>query len=199
MHKELLSGAAIALTFVLFVPYIRGIWRGTIRPHVLSWLIWGLGTFIVFLAQLAGHGGVGAWPIGVSALITLYIALLAYVKRGDLKVTRTDWAFFVAAVSALPLWFATSDPVWAILLLTLADLIGFGPTVRKAYDHPHEESLLFFSLGAVRNLLVVLALEHYSMTTVLFPAAIGLACLLLSLMLALRRRAIASGFKANAR
>jgi hypothetical protein len=32
-----------------------------------------------------------------------------------------------------------------------------------------------------------LALEHYSLTTVLFPAAVGLACLLLIAVLAFRR------------
>jgi hypothetical protein len=190
MHKEVLSAAAIALTFVLFLPYIRSIQSGKVQPHVFSWVIWAAGTFIVFLAQLAGRGGLGAWPIGVSGIITGYIALLAYRKRGDTHITRADWAFLLAAFSALPFWFFTSDPVWAVIVLTVSDLIGFGPTVRRAYTHPYEESIAFFTLCAVRNLLVVLALEHYSLTTVLFPAAVGLACLLLSAMLAYRRRLV---------
>ena len=202
MYKELLSAIAIALTFVLFFPYIRSIQLGKIKPHVFSWVIWGLGTLIVFFAQLADRGGIGAWPIGVSGVITSYIALLAYLRRGDTLITKADWAFFLAALSTLPLWFLTSDPVWAVITLTLSDLIGFGPTIRRAYSHPHEESIVFFGLGAVRNLLVILALEHYSLTTVLFPAAVGLACLLLSLMLVYRRRSLSNGsdgssFKAN--
>ena len=36
MHKELLSAAGIALTFIMFVPYIRSIHRGQTKPHVLS-------------------------------------------------------------------------------------------------------------------------------------------------------------------
>jgi len=192
MHKEILSAAAIALTFLLFLPYIRSIRRGATRPHVFSWVIWGLGTFIVFFAQLAGHAGIGAWPIGVSGIITSYIAVLAYRRRGDVRITRTDWAFFFAALSALPFWFLTSEPVWAVITLTLADLFGFGPTIRRAYSHPHDESIVFFTLGAARNLLVILALEHYSLTTVLFPAAVGLARLLLGLMLAYRRRSLSN-------
>ena len=191
MSKELLSAAAIALTFGIFFPYIRSIHRGKTKPHVFSWAVWGLGTFIVFLAQLAGRGGLGAWPIGVSGVITGYVALLAYLKRADIVITRADWAFFFAALSALPFWSLTSDPLWAVVILTVVDLIGFGPTVRRAYDHPHEESASFFALGAVRNLLAILALEHYSLTTVLFPAGVGLACLLLVFMLAYRRRSLA--------
>lgn len=187
MPKELLSAAAIALTFVLFVPYIRSTLRGEIKPHVFSWLIWGLGTFTVFLAQLADGGGVGAWPIGISGLITFYIALLAYLKRGNTHITRSDWGFLAAAVGALPLWVVTADPLWAVVILTFADLVGFGPTVRRGYVDPFAEGAGFFALGALRNLLVVLALEHYTVTTTLFPAAVGAGCLLVSGLLYWRR------------
>ena len=189
MYKESLSAAAIVLTFALFFPYIRSIQRGETKPHVFSWVVWGLGTLIVFFAQLADKGGPGAWVIGVSGVITSYIALLAYRKRGDTVITRTDWAFFLAALSALPCWFLTSNPLWAVVTLTIADVVGFGPTVRKAYAYPHDESVGFFALSALRNLLVILALEHYSLTTILFPAAVGLACLLLAFLLVYWRSA----------
>ncbi|HHJ35312.1 MAG TPA: hypothetical protein ENJ87_06070, partial [Gammaproteobacteria bacterium] len=138
-------------------------------------------------------GGVGAWPIGVSGAITLFIALLAYVKRSDISITRTDGWFFITALSSLPFWYFTSDPLWAVVVLTLVDVLGFGPTVRKTYTFPYSESMLFFALFAVRNLVVILALEHYSITTVLFPAVIAAACLLLIMMMAYRRRVYAEG------
>ncbi len=192
MTKELLSTAAIVLTFGLFFPYIRSIHCGRTRPHVFSWVIWGLGTVIVFFAQLAGQAGTGAWAIGVSGVITCYIAALAYTKRADTEITRLDWVFFVAALSALPFWFFTSDPLWAVVILTVVDVMGFGPTLRKAFSHPHEESLLFFTLAAVRNGLVILALETYSLTTVLFPAAVGVACLMLVGLLIYQRSRVRS-------
>jgi hypothetical protein len=191
-YKEILSAVAIALTLAAFVPYIRTIISGTTKPHVFSWVIWGATTFVVFLAQLEGKGGVGAWPIGVSGGITIFVAVLAYVKRADITITKTDWLFFVSAISSLPLWYLTSDPLWAVVVLTTVDVLGFGPTVRKAYSFPHSESLLFFSLFAARNLLVIMALENYSVTTVLFPAVIAAACMLLMAMVTYRRRAIAT-------
>lgn len=188
MPKALLGAAATVLTFAIFVPYIRSIGRGTTRPHVFSWVVWALGTFIVFLAQLAGGAGVGAWPIGISAAITGWIAWLAWRRRGDVTITRTDWACFAAALAALPCWVFTDDPLWAVVILTAVDLVGFGPTLRHAWSDPHAESASFFALAAVRNALVVLALEHYSWTTVLFPAAVGVGCLLLAGVVVDRRR-----------
>ena len=188
MHKELFSAVAIALTFAIFIPYIRAIARGKTKPHVFSWIIWAIGTLVVFFAQLADGAGVGAWPIGISACITFYIAHLAYRKRGDASITRSDWLFLLAALSTLPIWFITSNPLWAVVVLTLVDIIGFGPTVRRSYANPYDESVSFFALASVRNLLVVLALEHYSMTTVLFPAAVGAACVMLTAFLLYRRK-----------
>jgi hypothetical protein len=186
--KELLSAAALVLTFVIFVPYIRSIRGGRTRPHVFSWIIWGLGTFVVFLAQLAGGGGIGAWPIGVSGLITFYVAWLAWTHRADTAITRGDRMFLLAALAAIPAWVFTADPLWAVVILTVVDMAGFGPTFRSAWVSPQTERAGFYALAGLRNLLVVLALEHYSVTTVLFPAMVGVGSLLLAGLIAFRRR-----------
>lgn len=188
--KEVLSTLGIVLTIVAYVPYIRSIQAGTIKPHVFSWVIWGLSTLIVFTAQLAGGGGLGAWPIGVSAVITIYVAILAFIKKSDATITRSDWAFLMVALVSLPIWVVTEDPLWAVVILTLVDLFGFGPTFRKAYWKPYEEQLLFFGLMAARNVISIGALEVYSTTTVLFPAATGAACLIFIMMVLIRRRAV---------
>lgn len=188
--KEVASVSALALTLLLFIPYIRAIGKKSIVPHVFSWTIWAFGTFVVFLAQLAAGGGLGAWPIGFSACITGYIAWLAFLGRSRLTVTQSDRVLFVLAALAVPSWLVTEDPLWAVIFLTLADLLGFGPTLRKTYLRPFEEHAGFFALGAMRNVLVIIALEAYSWTTILFPAAVGAACMGSSLFIMVRRRMV---------
>jgi len=141
----------------------------------------------VFLAQLSDKGGVGAWPIGISGVITLYIAFLAYQRRTDVTITTTDRVFLAAAAVSLPRWFFTANALWAVIILTIVDVLGFGPTFRKTFVAPTSESTLFYGLFAVRNTLVILALEHYSMTTVLFPAVIAMVSLALVAMIFWRR------------
>lgn len=177
MVRELLSATASALTIVAFAPYIRGIVKGTLRPHLFSWVIWSATTLIVFAAAIEGGAGVGAWPIGLSGLLTLFIATLAWRQTGDRSITRIDWLFLVMAMSSLPFWYLTADPMWAVIILTTVDLLGFGPTLCKAYHQPHEEGVSLFAIYAFRNLLVIGAMEAYSITTLLFPTAIAVACL----------------------
>jgi hypothetical protein len=188
--KLLFSALAIVLTFVAFVPYIRSILAGVTKPHVFSWVIWGTTTVVVFFAQLQAKGGIGAWPIGVSGAITTFIAFLAFVKHSDISITKTDWLFFLSALASLPFWYFTSDPLWAVVVLTSVDLLGFGPTIRKAYDFPHEENIPFFLLFMARNTFALLALEHYSLATVLFPLSVSCACLFLLIMVSYRRRVV---------
>jgi len=85
--------------------------------------------------------------------------------------------FLAAALTALPGGLLTSDPLWAVLILTGVDLTGFGPTFRSAYLRPYDERPGFYRLGALRNLIAILALERYSLTTVVFPAAVAWAAL----------------------
>lgn len=191
-YKEILAALAIGLTFYAFVPYVRSIINHEIKPHVFSWVIWALTTFIVFFAQLEGGGGIGALPIGISGLITLYVAYLAYTKKADIEINKLDWFFFISALSSLPFWYFTSDPLWAVIVLTLVDAFGLAPTLRKVYLKPHEESVLFFVLITARNIMVVIALEVYSLTTVLFPATIAGFCLILVVLITYRRRALES-------
>ena len=190
MHKQLLGAIAIGLTVIAYYPYIRSIIQGKTKPHVFSWVIWGTSTCIVSLAQLADKGGAGAWVIGFSGIISIYVAFLAYIKRSDSSITRIDRLFFIVAMTALPIWYLTSDPLWAVVILTTVDVFGFAPTFRRSYISPFEEQLMFYVVMALRNLVVVSALENYSLTTVLFPSTIAVACLIFSLMVVYRRRVL---------
>ena len=189
--KLIFSGIAIALALIGFVPYIALILRGKVKPHVFSWVIWGITTTVIFFAQLEAEGGVGAWPIGLSGFVTILIAILAYLKRGDATITRADWGFLLAAIASLPLWYVTDDPLWTVVILTTIDMIGFGPTFRKAYHRPFEDSRVFFIIMIVRNACSVVALEAYSVTTVLFPFCLAVGFLILLIILQYRRVVLA--------
>lgn len=181
---------AIFITFAGFYPYIRDIIKNKLKPHFFSWIIWGITTLIVFFATLFDNGGAGAYAIGVSAIITIALAFLSYKKRADVSIRLSDYLFLFLALSSIPLWYYSSDALLAVILLTTIDLLGFGPTFTKAYKHPNEESILFYGIFAIRNIVVILALENYSLITLLFPSLITIACVLLIYMIIYRRKVI---------
>lgn len=185
--KEILGIVATVIAIAAFSPYIRSIFKGDTKPHLFSWIVWAITTFIVFLAQVSDNAGPGSWPTGASGIIIIYVAFLAYRKQGDIIITKVDWVFFLSALSALPFWYFTTDPLWAVAILTIVDFLGFGPTFRKAYDHPYDELLVFFALTVVRDFFAIMALENYSSITLMFPIMTGTTCIVFIAMVLVRR------------
>ena len=192
MYKEYLSALGVLLTFLAYIPYIRSILNDEIKPHVFSWGIWGVTTIIVFFAQLSDNGGFGAWVIGVSGLLVTIIAFLAYVKKSDSSITKVDWIFLLIAIVAMCAWYFTLSALWAVIILTFMNVVGFAPTIRKSYMNPFSEGLSFFLILVPRNLISIAALEHYSVTTVFFPAITALACFTLISLVVYRRYTLKS-------
>lgn len=182
---------AAFLTVAAYVPYLRGVVAGRVCPHIFTWIVWGTATLLAFAAAWRAGGGWGAWVIGFSGVISFVVAALAYGQRAELAITRVDVLFFVAALAAIPLWVFARDPLWAVVLLTLIELLGFGPTFRKTWHAPRSESLVFLGLLIVRNVLILAALQQHTLITVLFPAAAALACLVLVVLMLWRRTQVA--------
>ncbi|MCD8498123.1 MAG: hypothetical protein LRZ85_08665 [Alphaproteobacteria bacterium] len=111
------------------------------------------------------------------------------MEKSVFKYHKLDWTFFIAALATIPIWYFTSTPLWAVIILCCIDCMGYVPTLRKAYALPQEESFLLFSVQVVKCALAIAALEVYNLTTVLFPATIAVMnVLLLAFILAGKRR-----------
>jgi len=186
---------AIVITVAIFTPYLIGIWRGTLRPHVISWVIWGLTTLLVGGGQWLAGAGVGAAPILLSGILSSVVAGLAILlrRRGSLDagVTRFDGWCLGIVLACIPLWLATSEERWSILVLTAIDLIGFAPTVRMAWRNPHAESAMLFAAFALRNAVALAAVESAHLSTVIFPVVIGIASAGMVALILIRRAMIA--------
>jgi len=77
------------------------------------------------------------------------------------------------ALAALALWAITHDPLWAVILVTIADILGFVPTFRKSITKPYEETLSTYILGGVKWMFSIAALTTFSPTTMLYPLALA--------------------------
>jgi hypothetical protein len=199
-YKAVFGVIASLIGLVSSVPYLADILRRKTKPHLFTWLVWGILTSIAFFAQVARQGGAGAWVTGVTALTCFVFTALA-VRYGEKDIKPIDWLSLLGALLGLLLWAFTSDPLLAVILITIIDLIGFAPTLRKAYFKPHEETAVFFFLSIWKFGAGLVALGSYNLTTCLFPAAVALFNVIFVTTLLVRRRVLARsmGSKIHAR
>lgn len=188
MNYELWGSLAVIIGTGAYVPYIRDMARGTIKPHGFSWLIWGILTGIAFAAQIADNAGPGAWINATTTIACLGIAAYALIKAGRADITRSDWCFLIGALAAIPLWLATSTPLYSVILITIIDALGFAPTIRKGWQKPNEEQLLIFILSAVKYVFSLMGMANHTVINDFYPIALVLMNALFAGMLYYRRK-----------
>ncbi|NQZ13450.1 MAG: hypothetical protein HRT94_01330 [Alphaproteobacteria bacterium] len=172
MEKEIFTAIGLVFTFIGYLAYIYSIFRGNTRPHPFSWFIWGLLTAIGFFAQLSDNAGPGAWITGISAAFTFFIAIIGYIKRSEITITRTDTITFVAALTSIPLWLVTDTPLYSVILITIIDAIAFYPTFAKTWHRPDQELPFQTIMAALKFILSLFALNNYTIITVLYPLSL---------------------------
>ncbi|MFA4999960.1 MAG: hypothetical protein WC545_01200 [Patescibacteria group bacterium] len=170
-YKIILGAVASIVAVLAYIPYFRDIFKGRAKPHIFSWLVWGLLGGITYAAQVVKGAGAGSWANGTTALVCLIIFALA-IKRGERNITLIDKLSFGGAILALVLWLLTSNPLSAVILAIVIDTLAYVPTFRKAYYKPHEETLPTFIITTIGIILSLFALEAYNPTTWLYPAAL---------------------------
>lgn len=189
---EIFGLLAITLGAIGTVHYYIGIFQRRIKPHAFSWIIWALISSVIGMAQLFNGGGVGAWVTLLSACVAACTAVLA-LKFGNTDITKSDRWSFVVALCAIPLWYFTSNPFSAVILLTVIDLFGFYPSFRKGYHKPWEEGAFLFGVVTIKFALSALALEEVTLTTALYPSILVVANGIFTVMLLARRRVVPKG------
>jgi hypothetical protein len=175
MDSAVMFGSVAALLGVIqYVPYIRDTWVGKTKPHAFSWFVWSVPTLIVFAAQLVSGGGAGSWTTGVSALMCTIIFIIALIY-GERERTTLDYLLLGVSLIALFLWWLTSDPLLSVILVTAADVIGFGPTIRKSIQAPYEETAFTYWISGFKWICSLIALNEFSAINMTYPLAMIVA------------------------
>ena len=178
----------LSLLFVVLsgAPYLYFVLKGRTKPHLFTWIIWGLLTGMAAAAQYAGNAGPGAWAAGLSAVFSILTALLC-VSHGERNITRSDWIAFLAGLGGIPLWYVTASPLIAVIWVTGIDALGYYPTFRKSYRRPKEEMAFSYVISNVKHIASLFAMTTYSLTTVFYPAVLFVMNSALIFMLIVRR------------
>ena len=186
-YHVVLGIVASVIGAAAYVPYFRDIFRGTTKPHPFTWLVFAILNGVVFFGQVAAGAGPGAWITGMTAIATLSLAVVGFYASGR-YIVLIDYVCLAGGILGVVLWFVTKEPLTAIIVATITDMVAFIPTIRKAYEAPETETASMYVLGTMKYALSLFALDSFNLTTALFPASISTINILFLIMVWLRRR-----------
>ncbi len=187
--KEIISAIAVILTFVGYVPYYKDILKGKTHPHVYSWSLWSLLTVLLVALQIKGGAGPSTWITAAAGLLCVGVVVLSY-KDGKKVITASDTTVAILSLSAIGFWLIANKPIISLLLVILADMLAFIPTVRKSWYDPHSETLSLYVTNAIRFSLALLAIKTYTFLSTAWVVSWVIGNALFSVMLVVRRKQV---------
>lgn len=174
MDPKLFFGILSALIAIAsIIPYVRDIVRGKTKPHMYSWLIWTILQIIGTAAQFQDGAGYGAWALTIAAFGSFLIFIFSF-KYGTKNITQFDLACLITSGITLIVYFGMENPLYAVILVVIIDLLGFLPTFRKGWEEPSTETTATYALSGLANLLGLFALEHYTPVTTMYIGSLFL-------------------------
>lgn len=184
--------AVIACILVVvggFLPYIRDIYRGKTKPHAYTWLIWTItqGTALVGLWQ--GHGGLAVVAMAIGVSMSIFVIGLSF-RYGTRNITRADTIILIASLLAIGVWWQLHNPLLALVMVSLIDIVGYIPSIRKTYEEPWTETSLTWGVFIITNVLIMLSLDEYNFMTLFYLVSITAANAILLSICLVRRRSI---------
>ncbi len=185
--KSVVTIIAVIVALIGYIPYIRDCIKGKTKPHVISWFIWALVSFLAFGIQFFNEGGAGSFVNLFMGIICSVIFVFS-LKNGTKDITKNDWIAFTLALIAIFLWLIVKQPLLSIILVVFIDIMSFLPTIVKAWKKPWTETVVTFGLSGIKNGLSIYALESLSLITVMYPAYSLIVNFFFVIMLVLRRR-----------
>lgn len=184
--------AVIACILVVvggFLPYIRDIYRRKTKPHAYTWLIWTItqGTALVGLWQ--GHGGLAVVAMAIGVSMSIFVIGLSF-RYGTRNITRADTIILIASLLAIGVWWQLHNPLLALVMVSLIDIVGYIPSIRKTYEEPWTETSLTWGVFIITNVLIMLSLDEYNFMTLFYLVSITAANAILLSICLVRRRSI---------
>jgi hypothetical protein len=189
--KLFFSSLASLLLIIGYLPYFRDIFKKKTRPHLFTWLIWTItqGTS----AGLLMWGG-GKWSslgLVIGSFLVFSIFLLSF-KYGTRDISLSDKIFLFLSLSALIVWWLLDSPLISVIMVSAIDGLAYFPTFRKTFKDPRSETIFFWIIMALVDILLLLANAQYNVLTLTYLSTLAIANIAVVLICVIRKNKLKS-------
>ncbi len=165
---EIFAMLVVTVSIARYGTYLWSIYKKETKPHIFSWLNWGLTAAIGAYAQFYLNGGLSAWLLVMLACSCFFIAFIAFFV-GTKDITQSDWIAFIGVLIAIPVWLITNNPIAAIIIIIVIDILSYYPTVRKSWHDPWGEPLQSYFWSGLRYFLILFTIAEVSAQNLFYP------------------------------
>jgi hypothetical protein len=144
--RDALGLLSVALAVLAAVITIAQTLRGEVRPHSLTWFLFGVLSMTGYWVQRDQGARQGSWTL-LAMTIICFLFVAVSVARGEPSFSRQESGFVGAAGAVFALYMFSRDANVAAALTTAIDALGYGPTFVRGWAQPSKDSVTSFALN----------------------------------------------------
>ena len=180
---------SVAMAIMACGVYVWQTMVSQIRPHPLSWFLFGILSATGTWVQRDQGARAGSWVLFAMTILCFVLAAVS-VARGERHFSRQEWTFLVAGSLVFFLYLFTKEPTVAAVLTTVIDILGYGPTFARGWSQPRKDSVTSFAINGAKFVPSLLAMEPRTLATCIYPVTLLVLNAAVSIMLVIRRRVV---------
>ena len=196
-QKLFLGYLSVVITVSGYLFYLASMYKHEpghqklVKPHPLSWVMFGFLTLTGWMVQAANGAQAGSWCLGVTGAFCFVIAAVSYVKyRSEWRFTRDEWGAVVGGALLFAFYLVTKSAALSATLATGADFVLYWPTVKKGWAQPYSDNPVNFACNSIKCIPALLALSVVTYSTSVYLWMLLVMNGLVALMLWARREQV---------
>ncbi len=184
---------ASALLGVGYFSYFKDIFLKKTKPHLYTWLVWGITQGTATVALWHGGGGLGVVSLSVGTFLVCMIFLLSF-KYGTKNITRFDTFVLISALLAIFVWWQMDNPLLAVFMVSVIDGLGYIPTFRKTFANPWSETTFFWATMIFVDILAMFSNSQYNFLTMTYLTTLMVLNFVVLMICVYRRKVVLEKF-----
>jgi hypothetical protein len=108
--------------------------------------------------------------------------------QGERTFPWYEWAFLAAAAIVFAFYLWSQQPAASAILASIVNVLGFGPTLTKAWSRPRSDSASTFMLNGLKFVPSLFAMDSVTVATCVLPASLVVTNLAVALVIFARRQ-----------
>jgi len=163
---------SLALNIIGYIPYIRDILRGIVKPQRITWAIWAILVCVSAVNQVLNDGGWSSLFLISTAILVVTTFALSF-KYGVGGASRLDWVCLALAGILLIYWLTSQDTRFSTIIAVGIDAIGAVPTLIKTYKHPGTETYIQWVMSGIAGIFAMVAVTRLDWVLLIYPAYVA--------------------------
>lgn len=166
--SALLGIIAVIVNLIGYIPYIRDIYVGKVRPQRITWGLWLILTSVTAVNQVRNGGGWSSLFFITTSVLVLITFLLS-LKRGIGGGSKTDFICLGMAGLLLVYWVLTRDSKNSTYIAIAIDAVGLIPTILKTRIDPSSETYIQWVMAAIAGVFTMLSVGRFVVVLLAYP------------------------------